>query len=128
MTEAVIIGVGSFLMGWLLRGTFDRLLNIGRLITFTKLAERSSLMMLGRASEHYHHSLHMLKDAGEVADKKNEVISTINSIEFTHKQWQRTAIQALYEAHPFKNTVEWYDWRTAMRTLENNKLLKRRGR
>ena len=128
MTETFIIAMVSFFGGWLLRGGFDRLLTTGRLIMFTKLAERNSLMMLGRASEHYYHSLHMLRDAGEVADRKNEVISTINSLEFTHKQWQKTAIQAIYEAHPFKGSVEWYDWRTAMQTLENKKSYTRRNR
>jgi len=128
MIDTFVVGLISFFIGWLLRGGFEGLLNTGRLITFTKLAERNSLMMLGRASEHYHHSLRMLKDAGDVADRKNEVISTINSLEFTHKQWQRTAIQAIYEAHPFKNTVDWYDWRTAMQTLEQSKILKRRER
>ena len=126
MTEVFIVGTACFFAGWLLRGLFDRLLINGKLIMFTKLAERNSLMMLGRAHEHYYHSLEMLKSAGEVSDRNNEVIRTINSLEFTHKQWQKSAIQAIYEAHPFKSTVSWYDWRTAMQTLEKNKLSRRK--
>ncbi len=85
-------------------------------------------MMLGRAHEHYYHSLQMLKTAGEVTERSNEIIRTINSLEFSHQQWQKSAVQAIYEAHPFKESVKWYDWRTAMRTLEQDKLLKRRDR
>lgn len=81
--------------------------------------------MMGRASEHYYHSLKMLEDSGETTDRRNEVVSTINSLKFTHKEWQKTAIASLYEHHPFKKTVGWYDWRTAMQSLESNKLSRR---
>ena len=82
--------------------------------------------MMGRASEHYYHSLKMLEDAGEATDRRNEIISTTNSLKFTHKEWQKTAITALYESHPFKKTVAWYDWRTAMQSLESEKLSRRK--
>lgn len=82
-------------------------------------------MMLGRAAEHYYHSLKMLEDAGEASDKRNEIISTINSLKFTHSEWQKTAISSLYEHHPFKKTVRWYDWRTAMQSLESSNLSRR---
>jgi uncharacterized protein Yka (UPF0111/DUF47 family) len=121
MTEEMMMGMIYFFAGWLLRGLFSRLFISGKLLMLTKNAERKCLTMLGRAHEHYHHSLAMLKTAGEATDRNNEIIRTINSLEFTHKQWQKNAVQSIYEEHPFQSSVKWYDWRTAMQTLENEK-------
>ena len=125
MSETFIIGAAAFFAGWLIRGAINKLYISGKLIVLVNDIERKSLTMLGRAHEHYYHSLRMLKDAGEATERNNEVIRTINSLEFSHKQWQKTAVQASYEAHPFKRSVKWYDWQTAMQTLEKEKLSRR---
>lgn len=117
----------TFLSGWLLRGLVDKLFILGRAVQFSRTAERSGIMMLSRASEHYYHSVQMLKTAGEKTGRDNEVIRTINSLEFTHKQWKKTAIEAIYEAHPFKAQVKWHDWDTAIGTLESDLMKKRRN-
>ena len=114
------------LIGWNLRGFWNRLMLSVALINMAKTAERSCLLMLSRASEHYHHSLTMLKIAGEKTDKKNEIISTINSLEFTHTEWKKTAAQTIYNIHPFKSTVQWYDWRTAMQSVTEENLSRRK--
>jgi len=126
MSETFIMGLLGFFAGWASRALIVRLYTTGKLILLASLAERKSLMMLGRAHEHYHHSLQMLRMAGEATDRDNEIIRTINSLEFSHKQWQKSAVQAIYEAHPFKESVKWYDWQTAMQTLEQDKLSRRK--
>jgi uncharacterized protein Yka (UPF0111/DUF47 family) len=118
MTDTFIIGVAAFFVGWLANAAISRLYISGKLIMLATIAERKSLTMIGRSHEHYHQSLHMLKTAGETTDRGNEIIRVINSLEFSHKQWQKSAVQAIYEAHPFKQGVKWYDWNTAMQTLE----------
>ena len=122
MTEPFVTGVIYFFAGWLVRGVFNQLFIRGKLMMLAKNTERKCLTMLGRAHEHYYHSLAMLKSAGEVTERNNEIIRTINSLEFTHKQWQKNAVQAIYEQHPFQSSIKWYDWRTAMQTLESEKL------
>ena len=81
--------------------------------------------MLGRAQEHYWHSTAMLKEAGEETDKENEMKLVLNSLKFTHDEWKKTAIEALHARHPYPTLVKWYDWRTAMQTLEQEKLNRR---
>ena len=117
-----------FFGGWMLRGVFNKLFILGKTVQFSRLAERNSITMLSRASEHYYHSLEMLKMAGEKTERNNEVIRIINNLEFTHRQWQKSAIQAIYEAHPYKSGVQWHDWDTAMRYLQENKTDTRRTR
>lgn len=119
------LSIGT-MIGWVARGAFTRLMLFSTEINMAKQAERSCLVMLSRASEHYYHSLTMLQMAGEQADRKNEIISTINSLEFTHSEWKKTAIQTIYNVHPFKSTVEWYDWRTAMQSVTNENLSRRK--
>jgi len=125
MEIALSLIIGT-MVGWAVRGLWTRLLLSATLINMTKQAERSCLTMLARASEHYHHSLTMLKIAGEESDKRNEVISVINSLEFTHSEWKKTAIQTIYNVHPFKSTIQWYDWRTAMQSVTDEKLSRRK--
>ena len=120
---SLLIGTMS---GWMARGLLTRLMLFGAEIKMAKQAERSCLIMLSRASEHYYHSLAMLQMAGEKTDRKNEIISTINSLEFTHSEWKKTAVQTIYNVHPFKSTVEWYDWRTAMQSVTNENLSRRK--
>jgi len=121
VSETFIIGAAGFFTGWLAQAAISRLYISGKLIMLAAIAERKCLTMLGRSHEHYYQSLHMLKTAGEATDRNNEIIRTINSLEFNHKQWQKSSVQAIYEAHPFKHAVKWYDWRTAMQTLENKR-------
>lgn len=121
MTDTFIIGVTAFFAGWVANGAISRLYISGKLIMLAAIAERKSLTMLGRAHEHYYQSLHMLKTAGEATERDNEIIRVINSLEFSHKQWQKSSVQAIYEAHPYKQGVKWYDWRTAMQTLEKKR-------
>ena len=116
----------GLLLGWAARGLWTRLLLSASLINMAKATERSCLTMLSRSSEHYYHSLAMLEIAGHTTDKKNEVISTINSLQFTHAEWKKTAVQTIYSVHPFKRTVQWYDWRTAMQSLVDEKLSRRK--
>ena len=120
---SLLIGTMS---GWMARGLLTRLMLFSAEIKMAKQAERSCLIMLSRASEHYYHSLAMLQMAGEKTDRKNEIISTINSLEFTHSEWKKTAVQTIYNVHPFKSTVEWYDWRTAMQSVTNENLSRRK--
>lgn len=112
--------------GWMARGMFTRLMLFATEINMVKKVEQSCLVMLSRASEHYHHSLAMLQMAGDKTERKSEIISTINSLEFTHAEWKKTAVQTIYNVHPFKSTVEWYDWRTAMQSVTNEKLSRRK--
>ena len=120
---SIVIGT---MAGWVARGAFTRLMLFTVEIDMVKKTEQSCLVMLSRASEHYHHSLTMLKIAGEKTDKKNEIISTINSLEFTHTEWKKTAVQTIYNIHPFKSTVQWYDWRTAMQSVTEENLSRRK--
>lgn len=120
---SLIVGV---MAGWAGRGLWTRLLLSVTLTNMAKQAERSCLTMLARSSEHYYHSLEMLRMSGEATDRRSEVVSTINSLEFTHSEWKKTAIQTIYNTHPFKSTVEWYDWRTAMQSVMNEKLSRRK--
>lgn len=113
--------------GWALRNFSLKLGLALNLYSMSKIVESSCLTMLARSSEHYYQSLEMLRQAGEVTDRKGEVVSTINSLEYTHSEWKKTAIQTIYNVHPFKNLVKWYDWRTAMQELEKEKLITRRN-
>lgn len=124
--ELILSLVIGIIAGWAGRGLWMRLLLSVTLVNMTKQAERSCLTMLARSSEHYYHSLEMLKMAGEQTEKQNEIISTINSLEFTHSEWKKTAIQTIYNTHPFKSTVQWYDWRTAMQSVADEKLSRRK--
>ena len=125
MDSSWIIPTALFFLGWGVRGLFERLFISGKLIMLATAVERDCLRMLGRAEEHYWHSTTLLREAAEKTDKKNEMKLVLNSLKFTHEEWKKSAIEALHIRHPFPNAVKWYDWRTAMQTLEQEKLDRR---
>ena len=121
----IMQGLLLFILGWIVRGGFERLFISGKLIILVREAEQGCLKMLGRAEEHYWHSTKLLKEAATRTGKEEDMKIVLNSLKFTHDEWKKTAIEAVATNHPFPSIIKWHDWQSAMRTLEQAKIDRR---
>ena len=111
--QAWLQGTLLFILGWFVRGGFERLFISGKLIILARKAETDCLKMLGRAEEHYWHSTGLLKEAATQTGKEEDMKIVLNSLKFTHEEWKKTAIEAVGTNHPFPSIIKWHDWRNA---------------
>tara|TARA_R100001082_G_C4331298_1_gene145756 strand:- start:158 stop:547 length:390 start_codon:yes stop_codon:yes gene_type:complete len=111
-----------FILGWIVRGGFERLFISGKLIILVRDAEKGCLKMLGRAEEHYWHSTKLLKEAASRTGKEEDMKIVLNSLKFTHDEWKKTAIESVAINHPFPSIIKWHDWQSAMRMIEQEKI------
>jgi len=112
----------SFVLGILAARSFTILMTLGQLGLMVKEVEKNCLMMFASVAESiaYIQSI-KFQTMKDLKLDENLIKRTQNIDEHNFKMWKNSAVKNLHASYPerFKDEAKYYDWKTAMKFLDN---------